>query len=107
MQLFYFRFIGKKDHGIDGVGKNYYYLRSHCAMYRMDLIRQFNLCFADGDMVAGKDMHKKLVDAGYKMMFLPSELLIKYLDHINHATTVLNPELSTRAKECGQRLAAY
>jgi len=103
-QWFYFRLIGKKDHGLAGVGKNYYYLRSHCAMYRMDLVRQFNLCFADGDMVAGKDMHKKLVDQGYKMLFLPSELLIKYLEHINHATTVLNPELSTRQKSVDKGL---
>ena len=39
-------------------------------------------------------MHKKLVEAGYEMVFLPSDVLIKYLDHINHATTVLNPHLS-------------
>ncbi len=50
-----------------------------------------NLQFAGGDMVAGKDMHKQLVDAGYDMVFLPSENLVKYLEHINHATTVLNP----------------
>jgi GT2 family glycosyltransferase len=94
IQLGYFRLIGRTQHGLAGVGKNYYYLRSHCALYRMDLLKKFNLHFSDGDMVAGKDMHKQLVDAGYKMLFLPSEILIKYLDHINHATTVLNPHLS-------------
>lgn len=94
MQLAYFRLIGRTRHGLAGVGKNYYYLRSHCALYRMDLLKKYQLKFSDGDMVAGKDMHKQLVDAGYKMMFLPSEILIKYLDHINHATTILNPHLS-------------
>lgn len=94
LQLMYFILIGRTQHGLAGVGKNYYYLRSHCALYRMDLIKKYHLQFGDGDMVAGKDMHKQLVDAGYKMLFLPSEILIKYLDHINHATTILNPHLS-------------
>lgn len=98
VQLAYYHFSGKYAHGIEGIGKNYYYLRSHCAMYRMDLIRKYNLHFSGGDMVAGKDMHKKLTDAGYEMIFLPSNVLHTYLDHINHATTVLNPELSTRSK---------
>lgn len=94
IQLAYFKLIGRTQHGLAGVGKNYYYLRSHCALYRMDLIKKYNLHFSDGDMVAGKDMHKQLVESGYKMVFLPSEILIKYLDHINHATTILNPHLS-------------
>lgn len=94
----------RQGHAIEGAGKNYYYLRSHCALYRMDLIRKFDLHFAGGDMVAGKDMHKKLVDAGYEMIFLPSSVLINYLDHINHATTILNPELSLRARSVNKGL---
>ena len=94
----YFKLIGKDKHGLEGIGKNYYYLRSHCAMYRMDLLRKYNLHFSDGDKVAGKAMHQSLIEAGHQMVFLPSDLLIPYLDHINHATTVLNPELSTRSK---------
>ncbi len=97
-QLFYFNLIGKTRHGLEGVGKNYYYLRSHCALYRMDVLRHLNLHFTDGDMVAGKYLHKQIVEAGYEMIFLPSDTLIHYLEHINHATTVLNPQLSTREK---------
>lgn len=97
-QLNYYRLTGKTQHGLEGVGKNYYYLRSHCAMYRVDLLRRFNLHFSDGDEVAGKSMHKSLVEAGYRMLFLPSASLIKYVDHVNHATTVLNPSLSSRQK---------
>ncbi|MBX3709308.1 MAG: glycosyltransferase family 2 protein [Gammaproteobacteria bacterium] len=104
VQLAYYRMIGKSLHGIEGVGKNYYYLRSHCAIYRMDLIKKLNLHFSGGDMVAGKEMHKQLIDAGYKMVFLPSPVLIKYLEHVNHATTVLNPELSTRPKSVDRGL---
>lgn len=97
-QLFYYQLIGKSTHGLEGVGENYYYLRSHCAMYRTRLLKKLNLHFADGNRVAGKYMHKQLVDAGHKMIFLPSRALIRYIEHINHATVILNPYLSTRQK---------
>lgn len=97
-QRFIYFLLGKKQHGLEGIGKNYYYLRSHCAMYRMDVLRQLNLHFSDGDMVAGKYLHKAIIEAGYEMVFLPSDVLGNYLEHINHATTVLNPALSTREK---------
>ena len=34
-------------------------------------------------------------EAGYKMIFLPSETLSSYIYHVNHATMVLNPELGS------------
>ncbi len=98
LQHFYYRLRGQTQHGLEGVGKNYYYLRSHCALYRMDLLRQLNLHFSDGDTVAGKALHQSLQQAGYQLVFIPSEILIQYVEHINHATTVLNPNLSTREK---------
>jgi glycosyltransferase involved in cell wall biosynthesis len=98
LQLIYYQLLGRDQHQIEGIGKNYYYLRSHCAMYRVELLKQLNLSFSSGDQVAGKNLHKQLLEANYEMIFLPSEILIKYLEHINHATTVLNPELSTRQK---------
>jgi glycosyl transferase family 2 len=97
-QLALYHVMGQSNHLIEGVGDNFYYLRSHCALYKTDLIRKFDLRFSGGDKVAGKDMHKQLVDSGHEMVFLPSRVLLQYLDHINHATTVLNPELSTRAR---------
>lgn len=98
LQQFYYKLIGKTKHGLQGVGENFFYLRSHCAMYRTELLKKLNLGFSSGDMVAGKAMHKGLEDAGYEMIFLPPENLIRYLEHINHATVVLNPELSSRQK---------
>lgn len=103
-QQLYYRLTGNEKHGLEGVGKNYYYLRSHCALYRMDALRQLNLHFSDGDLVAGKTMHKTLLEAGYEMIFLPSDVLIDYMDHINHATTVLNPTLSSREKSVNRGL---
>lgn len=96
-QIFY-QLINKKNHALEGVGNNYYYLRSHCALYRMDLIKQYQTGFSDGDQVAGKGMHRKLIEKGHEMLFLPSSTLLKYMEHINHATTVLNPELSRNQK---------
>lgn len=103
-QLAWYRLNGNQHHGLAGVGKNYYYLRSHCALYRTELLNKLHLRFGDGDMVAGKEMHKQLVEYGYEMLFLPSEVLSRYLEHINHATTVLNPQLSSRQKSVDKGL---
>ena len=92
----YYRLIGKTDHALEGKGQNYFYLRSHLALYRMDIIRKNNLTFFDGKETAGKIMHKKLVDNGYKMIFLESAFLSKYVIHLNHATMVLHPKLGAR-----------
>lgn len=75
------------------------YLRSHCAMYRMDVLNTIGTSFSDGDSTAGKIMHHKIKDAGYTMKFLRSEFLGKYVDHLNHATSILNPELRRHAKK--------
>jgi GT2 family glycosyltransferase len=91
----YFQFIRNENHYLEGRGKNFFYLRSHCALYRMDLISRYQLRFADQEETAGKIMHKKLVENGYQMIFLPSEELSHYMVHLNHATMILNPELGT------------
>ena len=94
IQSNFYRLIGRAQHLIEGLGSNYYYLRSHCALYRMDLIRAHALTFSAGDCVAGKLMHKQLVELGFEMVFLPSEQLSQLMDHVNHATSVLHPTLS-------------
>lgn len=77
---------------------NEHYLRSHCALYRMDLIKKFNLNFSLNDETAGLALHQELIRLGFDMLFLSSENLGKYVDHINHATMILHPELGTRKK---------
>jgi len=113
VQINYYQLINKTDHKVEGYGKNYYYLRSHCALYRMNLIRQLNLSFSDSGEPAGKVMHKKLIDNGYQMIFLNTQELSRYLDHIDHATMALNPHLGARRRtirqgihRIGKRLAA-
>ncbi len=75
--------------------KDHYYLRSHCALYRTDLLKKHTHGFFDGD-TAGKSAHLALVNAGYEMEFLPSEELGRYVRHLNHATMILHPELGGR-----------
>ncbi len=97
-QILLYLIINKNDHAIQGIGKNHYYLRSHCALYRTDLIRAFNLTFSAENDTAGKTIHRIFNENGLITTFLPTEILEKYIDHLNHATSVLNPELGSRKK---------
>lgn len=98
IQKIYYWMSHKKNHALEGLDHNHFYLRSHCALYRMDLLRQYHLKFSDNDEVAGKAMHRELVNHHHIMTFIPSDVLLNYMDHINHATTVLNPSLSRNEK---------
>jgi len=82
----------------EGKGRHFYYLRSHLALYRTDLLKKYGLSFGAGEETAGKMLHKALVDHGHSMQFIPSPQLIRYAVHLNHATMILNPELGSREK---------
>lgn len=71
------------------------YLRSHAALYRTDDLKKYTSGFCDGD-TAGKSAHFSLTAAGYDMKFLPVGELIRHMRHLNHATMILNPEISGR-----------
>lgn len=88
-------YFGYSGYRADRLDVNARYLRSHCAMYRMDIIQSLQTCFSDGEDTAGKVMHQKMLAAGYEMLFLNSAELGRYVDHLNHATMVLNPEFGS------------
>ena len=71
------------------------YLRSHCALYRTDAVREVGQAFCDND-TAGKALHLALVAAGYDMRFIESDELMKFIRHLNHATMILNPSRNDR-----------
>jgi hypothetical protein len=73
----------------------YRFLRSHCALYRTELLKKLTRGFGDGEC-AGSSIHRRLTAAGYDMEFIPPEILIKYMDHLNHATMILNPAIGGR-----------
>jgi hypothetical protein len=95
-----FPLIGRGYGKIEGLGENWYYLRSHCAAYRTARLRDRGLRFDEGDdhTPAGKMMHRRLEEAGNRMIFLDSAGLMRYIVHVNHATMILNPELGARRR---------
>lgn len=95
-QCFYFPLVGKGYGSLEGKGDNFLYLRSHCALYRTDILRKHKQSFGQDGDTAGRKMHKNLEELGYKMEFIPSEELIKYMVHLNHATMFLNEEFKIR-----------
>ena len=78
------------------------YLRSHCAVYRTDLVRRFTRGFYDGE-TAGRSLHRMLVASGYGMRFLESRELGAYIRHLNHATMILNPSGEGRTSRASSR----
>lgn len=90
----WYRISGQGAGNVVGVGKNIYFLRSHCALYKTDLVRQYTDGFGDSGECAGKGMHRKLADKGFELLFIPSHELIKYMQHLNHATMILNPKIA-------------
>ena len=89
LERFFRRLSGRK---VDNVPL---YLRSHCAVYRTDLLREHTKGFAHGRS-AGESAHLMLVEAGYTMKFIPSETLSTFVRHLNHATMILNPRAGDR-----------
>ena len=96
LQSVWYRFVGRDLSLVEGTAAHRKYLRSHCAMYRTDLLRRYGLTFSADRDTAGRVMHQRLVEAGHRMVFLPSEVLGRYVVHLNHATMVINPELGAR-----------
>lgn len=108
VQLAVLPLLGKGAGKVEGHGENYLYLRSHCALYRTEALRRPGLSFAEGGQPAGKVLHRRLEEAGNKMVFLPSELLGDYVLHVNNATMVLNAEFggTDRFRDRGRRRIA-
>ncbi len=91
-------FTRRKDESVGTEPRGARYLRSHCALYRTDLIRRYGLTFSRDGESAGKALHRKLLERGHEMLFLPPATLMRYVLHLNHATMVLNPELGARQR---------
>lgn len=90
---------------VEGEGDNWFYLRSHCALYRTELLRSLRLSFVEQEAPVGKWLHRRLEQAGWRMVFVPIPTLERYLVHANRATQVLNPEIgiATRHRRRGLR----
>ena len=87
---------GFRRRGLGAADNRSLYLRSHCALYRTDLLRRFGLQFYDENKTAGKALHHRLEEQGFIMKFLDPRDLARYVRHLNHATMILNPEIAGR-----------
>jgi hypothetical protein len=76
------------------VGDHRPYIRSHCALYRRDVLESLGLHFVDHSKEsAGRTIHFALEDAGYEAKQLSTLETSRRVAHLNHGTMVLVPEL--------------
>lgn len=102
VQTVWYGLLGRDRSHLEGTAYHQQYLRSHCALYRTDLLRRYGLTFSAERDTAGRVMHQRLAAAGHRLIFLRSEQLSPYIVHLNHATMVLNPELGSRQRSIRQ-----
>ena len=79
------------------------YIRSHCALYRRDVLDKLGLAFEDGTRyAAGLVIHFDLERHGYQAKLLSVDEALERVVHLNHGTMVLVPELGGSRKNIKQ-----
>ena len=76
-----------------------FYVRTICALYRTEVLKRENLTFSmrvDEGVTCGKQLYYELIDRGYGTRVLPVYKMAEMIDHLAHATMVLNPEFKVR-----------
>ncbi len=87
---YYYRRVARFLHLSDAPAKLYYetYIKSFCALWRVDLIKNRQLRFTMNDLNPGYAMQQALMDEGYRFVTLPTRKLFRYLDHVQSGTLV-------------------
>lgn len=70
-----------------------FYVRTICALYRMETLRKENLHFAmdvEKNMTCGQQLYYELLDKRYPVHAVPERVMASYIYHLAHATMVLN-----------------
>jgi glycosyltransferase involved in cell wall biosynthesis len=87
------------------------FFRSHCALYRMAALRRHGLRFDPvEETTAGEAIYRGLVENGYDVRWLSELELMRYVDHLNHATgllTVPHKAVSLKGRKKMKRLVRY
>jgi GT2 family glycosyltransferase len=69
--------------------------RDYCAVYRSEPIRKMGLRFNSGghlkNYTAGEQIYYQLKEHGYRAEVIPTAEMMKYMEHIAHATGGLRP----------------
>ncbi|MCD6352833.1 MAG: hypothetical protein J7M06_01305, partial [Proteobacteria bacterium] len=77
------------------------YIRTICALYRTDILKQKNLSFlpvAEKGLTSGQALYYELIQRGYHTHYFAPGELKRLIDHLNHGTMVLNPSLGARKR---------
>ena len=75
------------------------YIRSHCALYRREVLDQLGLRYnADPTETAGRDVHFAIEQHGYVAKLLSIPETMRRVAHLNHGTMVLLPELGASGR---------
>lgn len=67
------------------------FIRTHCSLYRSEILRKLNIRFLSSD-TAGKNIHESLENNGYEARFIPLSDMMSLVDHLNHGTFVLQQQ---------------
>jgi GT2 family glycosyltransferase len=79
------------------VKKRRVYIRSHCALYRLDVLRGLGLSFKmRGQLTSGEHIHIRLNEEGYRTVLLPAPELMRHMIHLGHGTRLFNPGEKTK-----------
>ncbi len=90
--------------------RDQFYIRTICALYRTDVLRENSLRFAmdvENGMTCGKQLYYELLDRQYRACPLSDREMAGYIHHLAHATMVLNPEFKIRTrteKKCRKKM---
>ncbi len=78
--------------------RNDFYVRTICALFRTDILLREKLRFGMNvdQFTCGKKLYYELMDRGFKSKVLDPFKMAEYIDHLAHATMVLNPEFTVR-----------
>ena len=79
------------------------YIRSHCALYRREVLAQLGLRYnLSPQETAGRDVHFALEQQGFIAKLLPVDETMRRIAHLNHGTMVLVPEFGVRRRTVRQ-----
>jgi len=66
------------------------FIRSHCALYRRDVLEKLGLRFlTDAVVTTGRDIHVGLAEHGYEARLLAVREMMRWVSHLNHGTIAL------------------
>ena len=75
------------------------YIRSHCALYRREVLDQLGLRYnANPRETAGRDVHFAIERSGYIAKMLSISETMSRVTHLNHGTMVFLPELGASGR---------